>query len=381
MLSYLGYFSTSFIIAVLVWPFASALLTLPILAGLYHRYHRLRFMAVAAAYLSVLYVLGLVAFTLYPMPDDPQAFCAAHAGDYAPQLDIWRFISDLRFGGLSGALQLVFNIVFFVPLGFVLTRWLRWRWWIVMPVGFLVSLGIETSQLTGFWGLYPCAYRQFDVDDLLTNTLGAMAGIGVAKLFGLLVPQSVMPNPDAINARPGVIHRTVTFIIDMIFVALVYFPLTLAVVFGFHAIATPLSDGRFRLFGWLTVGVGWLDMIAPISAAVAFLIFELLIPLTHHGQTLAGMFTHMTIETKSRHGSARTAFYAVRTVVLGLLFLVDVVGFGGESTSLRSYGMWAALILFVFGAVTRRMPWDMIPGAQPSVPAGKNGGKPAISRM
>lgn len=54
------------------------------------------------------------------------------------------------------------------------TRWLRWRWWAVLIGGFAVSLFIESSQLSGFWGLYPCAYRQFDVNDLMTNTLGAM---------------------------------------------------------------------------------------------------------------------------------------------------------------------------------------------------------------
>lgn len=361
MLSYLGYFSTSFIIAMLVWPLASAMLTLPILAGLYHRYHRLRFLSVAASYLSVLYVLGLVAFTLYPMPDDPQAFCAAHTGDYAPQLDVWRFVSDLRYGGLPGVLQLAMNIVFFIPLGFILTRWLRWRWWIVAPAGFLVSLGIETSQLTGFWGLYPCAYRQFDVDDLLTNTMGAVAGIAAAKIVGLVVPQAAVPDADSINTRPGIIHRAVTFIIDMIFVALLYFPLTLGVVFGFHAIATPMSDGSFRLFGPITLGVDWMNAVAPVGASIAFLLFELLIPALHHGQTLAGMFTHMTIETRRRQGLARVAFYAVRTVVLGSLSIMGIAGVTNLAARGLSYCMWGFLALGVFGVVFRRMPWDFIP--------------------
>jgi hypothetical protein len=64
MLTYLGYFSTSFVIAVIAWPFVSVVLTLPILAGMYHRHHRLRFGAVLAAYLVVLYLLGLAAVHL-----------------------------------------------------------------------------------------------------------------------------------------------------------------------------------------------------------------------------------------------------------------------------------------------------------------------------
>ena len=42
MLGYLRFFSTSFIVAVILWSFISMVLTIPILAGMYHRHHRLR---------------------------------------------------------------------------------------------------------------------------------------------------------------------------------------------------------------------------------------------------------------------------------------------------------------------------------------------------
>lgn len=44
---------------------------------------------------------------------------------------------------------------------------------------------IETTQLTGVWGIYPCAYRVFDVDDLLMNTLGAV----LRSALALVVPR------------------------------------------------------------------------------------------------------------------------------------------------------------------------------------------------
>jgi glycopeptide antibiotics resistance protein len=43
-------------------------------------------------------------------------------------------------------------------------------------MGFGLSLSIELTQLTGVWGLYACAYRKFDADDLILNTLGAAIG-------------------------------------------------------------------------------------------------------------------------------------------------------------------------------------------------------------
>ena len=62
-------YSESFTAAVLAWPFASFALTLPILALLYHRDGRIRLLSAAGAYLSVLYLLGIVCFTLYPLPE------------------------------------------------------------------------------------------------------------------------------------------------------------------------------------------------------------------------------------------------------------------------------------------------------------------------
>lgn len=372
MLTYLGYFSTSFTIAIVMWPILSAVLTLPILAGLYHRHHRMKLLSAGAAYLTVLYVLGLIAFTLYPMPDDPEAFCAANAGQFAPQLDPLRFISDIQNGGLSGILQLVMNVVLFMPLGFVLTRWLRWRWWAVLIGGFAVSLFIESSQLSGFWGLYPCAYRQFDVNDLMTNTLGAMAGLAVAVLFGKWVPLAHMPERSEYNEHPGAVHRLVTFIIDMVFVALVYVPLTLLVTFLFYWAAEPLQNGDFMLFGGhLTVGVGWLNFLAPIGASLAFLIFEFLIPLGHKGRTLGGMYTHMTIETKPRKGIARAVFYILRTLIMGAMVVMFIIGFG-HNAHIMHYTFYGFVILFLFAVFAHRMPWDFVPGSSvapaPAVP-------------
>ncbi|MBT1169800.1 VanZ family protein [Bifidobacterium sp. SO4] len=361
MLRYLSYFSMSFIIAGVLWPIVSAVLTLPILAVHYHRHHRLRLLSAAADYLTVLYVLGLVAFTLYPMPDEPESFCEATAGQYAPQLDPLRFIEDVRYSGMTGVLQLVMNVVLFVPLGFVVARWLRWRWWAVLASGFVVSLLIETSQLTGFWGLYPCAYRQFDVDDLITNALGALVGCWLAVAFGRWVPTASTPGRGDVNRKPGALHRAVAFAIDMIFVVLVYFPITFGVVLLFYKVAEPLQNGDFTLFGGrVTVGVDWLNFVAPAVGLLAFLIFQLLIPVCHRGQTLGGMYTHMTVETRDRRGGWRAAFYVLRTAVLGAMTFALIAGIAFGGLTLR-YALYGFAALFLFELVVRRAPWDLLP--------------------
>jgi glycopeptide antibiotics resistance protein len=65
--------------------------------------------------------------------------------------------------------QMALNVLLFAPLGF----FGKWLWGMgrarVTALGFVVSLGIETAQLTS-------GQRIFDVDDLMTNTAGAFVG-------------------------------------------------------------------------------------------------------------------------------------------------------------------------------------------------------------
>ncbi len=58
----------------------------------------------------------------------------------------------------------------------------------VGAAGLAASLLIEVSQLTGLFGIYPYAYRCCDVDDVITNTLGAALGWVCAWLLGRVVP-------------------------------------------------------------------------------------------------------------------------------------------------------------------------------------------------
>lgn len=84
-MSYVLYFSKPFALAIAIWPFLSLLLTLPVLALLYHRDNRLRFTSALTAYLVVLYLIALACFTMYPMPENPATYCAAH--HLRPQLN------------------------------------------------------------------------------------------------------------------------------------------------------------------------------------------------------------------------------------------------------------------------------------------------------
>ena len=74
------------------------------------------------------------------------------------------------------------NVLLFVPLGFFLTvLWKRFGkvWWTVL-FGFCTSLTIELLQIF--------TYRATDVNDLMTNTVGAFLGWCIGRLTLRLIP-------------------------------------------------------------------------------------------------------------------------------------------------------------------------------------------------
>lgn len=160
-----------------------------------------RFALWGAALVSL---MAVWTYTLLPLPDPDTLRCAG------VNLDVGAFVGDLRAAlARSGrraltdpvVLQLLLNVLLFVPLGFFV-RVLGGRG---LPTAVVAGLGVsafvETAQLTGVWGLYPCAYRVFDVDDLLANTLGAVLG----SLLAMLVPRRHWGTPrfaDAEEPRP-----------------------------------------------------------------------------------------------------------------------------------------------------------------------------------
>lgn len=152
---------------------------------------------------ALVYFLAIWTYTLLPLPDPDAIRCVG------TNLDPLALVDDVRTAvGRSDnpwldplALQLLLNVLLFVPLGFFL-RVLGGRGILTaLLVGFGLSAFIETTQLTGVWGLYPCAYRVFDVDDMLTNTTGAVVG----SILSLVVPRrhrGMAQAPDADQPRP-----------------------------------------------------------------------------------------------------------------------------------------------------------------------------------
>lgn len=264
-MSYVLYFSKPFALAIAIWPFLSLLLTLPVLALLYHRDNRLRFTSALTAYLVVLYLIALACFT--------------------------------------------------------------------------TSLLIETTQLTGIWGIYPCAYRLFDVDDLITNTLGGILGYAMGSIVTHFLPQQRI-DEDAITTEPGFVRRCVALAIDLFLVETA----SLSVTALIYLVGVLFDVNRANNVN---------AAVSAVATIVMFVLFEGIIPWRRAGRTLGGGFTRMTVETRERSGMRRIVFYTLRALVLYCAVY-------GLWTDRGFYALLLGIALIVFWRVKKRMPYDYV---------------------
>ena len=201
------------------------LLLAPWLSRQYARYGRLTGWPGLLSAGTVAYVCALVAFTLFPVPQLSPEVCATQVpGQHLRLVPLQSFAGAwAEFGRIGpvasltsfATLQIVFNVVFFVPLGFLLGH--RWRKSLAatLLIGFGVSLLIEATQGSAVWGLFPCPYRVAEVDDLITNTTGAAVGWLIALVLRDRLPD---PDPPAVVdvASPGLIRRAGAVLIDVL---------------------------------------------------------------------------------------------------------------------------------------------------------------------
>ena len=355
-------FSGPFKLAIALWPLASLALTLPVLALVYHRRGRVTLASLAWSYLAVLYALGVACFTLYPMPEGTSGPGITYG--VAPQLHPFAFVGDIRNDGLGAVFQVVANVALFMPFGYMLAYGLRWRVPAVAASGFAVSLLVECAQLTGFFGLYPYAYRTFDVDDLMANTAGALVGLACAKVVGRVVGRGDYVAPPVTHS-PGFVRRCVAAVIDL---GLCFVGAALAAAVAAFAMwnllpgSAPGSlEPRLALAGVsvtasnvASVAVGWVFV---GSRTALLLVVELLVPVGRHGSTPGGAFVRMSCETRARTGWRRALFYSVRLFVFLCLFTLPCLAPGNW--------LLVPLVCVALYPFLRSMPYDLLPGAEP----------------
>lgn len=298
----------------------------PWISRQYTRFGRLSGWPGLLSVATIAYACAIVAFTLFPIPRITAEFCEVHGvAEHIQLVPLRSFLKAADqfgqvgiFAGLTSftTLQIVFNVVFFVPLGFLLGH--RWRKGLVttLLLGLGLSLLIETTQGTAVWGLFPCPYRVAEADDLITNTTGAMFGWLLAYSLRHRLPDP-QPPPVLDLERPGLVRRTGAVLIDVL------------VLFEVILVTVVVSILAIEVLG-LTIDTqtGLVDLVlGAIQIGIALLLTVLIPSRRSDRDTPGSSSVHIGVVTmdgspaRLPHLLVRAAFRYLPLMVVGLPWL------------------------------------------------------------
>lgn len=121
---------------------------------------------------------GATFFSFYPTWEQTMSSLAYLSNMLTPFQEIRRALGQMSYWGLF---MLLGNIIMFMPVGFFTALlWRKPRWWKSLLAGFCSSLTIEFIQF--FIG------RSSDIDDVILNTAGALAGFWIFCLLRAVFP-------------------------------------------------------------------------------------------------------------------------------------------------------------------------------------------------
>lgn len=198
-------------ISVLVGVLVFLLAFVPGLVWQYRTYGRLSPARLVGLGAVCVYGAALVVYTLMPYPQAPSAaWCASHhaSSNIVPFSSVRTAVDSVQGKSLWGVLhdkylqQIVLNVALFVPFGVIVHRYFRRGAPTTVLAGMLTSSFIEVSQYTGMFGLYPCAFRVGDIDDVLTNTTGTALGVLLAPVLLWWMPSSRQLSVSRLSPRP-----------------------------------------------------------------------------------------------------------------------------------------------------------------------------------
>ena len=219
--------------AFLIFPFLAFLITLPYLLLQYHKYGSVPLIRSSIVYTFILYLLTAYFLVILPLPSKEEVLMMPTK---VPQLIPFTFIGDFieAFKETSGILSFLkspivyttlFNIAITIPFGIYLRYYFKKKWYTTIIYTFLLSLYFEITQLTGLYGLYPKAYRLFDVDDLIINTLGGLIGYLITPIVTIFLPDR--DKIDKLSYKRGkvvsIYRRFLAFLIDIFIFATIMF--------------------------------------------------------------------------------------------------------------------------------------------------------------
>ncbi|WP_167629586.1 VanZ family protein [Listeria valentina] len=249
-------------VALILFPFLALFLTIPFAIYSYRKFGSITFMRVFIIFTFIFYLMSAFFLTLLPLPEMQDV---AQMKAPTPQLIPFTFVREfldqtvfdfsnpatyLRAMIQNVVIQPVFNIFLLFPLGVYLRYYFRISFKKALIISFLISLFFEVTQLTGIYGIYPHAYRLFDVDDLMLNTLGGVIGFFMAPLFTFFLPtrEAIDSLSTQKSERVSYIRRLLAYLIDWFFIGIIGFILTLTHLLSEQVVSQTRGNSYQHIF-------------------------------------------------------------------------------------------------------------------------------------
>ncbi len=251
-----------------VWPFFAGfgggaavflLSLLPLLVVQFRRFGRVTARRLLGTCAVSIYLAGVFAYTMLPLPPPSGPRCSSSPSPNPVPLHFLGVVRENTAGlpldqalTSHALLQVVFNVVLFLPWGVLARGFFTYGPMVSTITALVASVAIETTQLTGLWGLYPCAYRMADVDDVLLNTLGGALGAILAPLLLAWMPSPRSLREDRGEPRPVTAgRRWFSMLLDWIGVNVIVTGVSVAVTMAWYLadpganVATTLAWSRW----------------------------------------------------------------------------------------------------------------------------------------
>lgn len=333
--------------AFFVFPFIAFLFTFPYMLYQYRKFGSIPALRTIIVYSFILYLMNAYFLVILPLPPIDEV---AHYTTPTMQLVPFQFIVEwinethivwndihtyIEIINNPVIYQVLYNILMTLPFGIYLRYYFKRNLLETIAFTFLLSLFFELTQLTGLYGIYPRAYRLFDIDDLIINTLGGLLGYAITPLFSWILPTK--EKLDQISYEKGrhvtFTRRMIAFGIDIIIVTILTSLIT---------IPSPLQgiDKFFNVLGMSSEYV--------CSIVIYFMI---LLPL-RHGKTVGKNILKLRVVTDENQ-NVKWYHCLVRYGIL--YFVILPAPFTVLSLLTHLSGQVLILQLFLLGIITLLM--------------------------
>lgn len=334
-----------------IFPTIAIVFTIPYLIYNYKKYGSILSLRIWIIYSFILYLLCTYCLIILPLPspEKTQTLIGHHmqlrpfnfifdiAKDIQITPDIPRtFIAILR---NKAFLTTLFNLIMTLPFGFYLRYYFRNTPSQIVKKTFLLSLFFELTQLSGLYFIYNGNYRLFDVDDLITNTLGGILGYLLANLLAKLLPtrEEIDQKSYDRSKKISFLRRLVALGIDLVGAILFY---------------SVIGSYLFKLFN--------LEPTIIFGQLLYITLFYTFISTLTNGQTLGFFITNLrvrldnetaatTIFNRACHYFLRYALFILQYIVIPLIgvWLIEILYFS-QIISENTITILALTYIFIF---------------------------------